>query len=218
MRYKCLVLDHDETVVQTEKTIGYPFFRKFLEKIRPGITVSLQEYVKDCHDLGFVDMCRKKYAFTDDELHEEHTTWAQYLKTHVPEIFPGVERIIKRQKQDGGLLCVVSHSGEETIKRDYRVHFGLEPDQVYGWDLPEHQRKPSCYSLEQIIKTYHLSPADILVVDDAKLACQMAKPLQVDVAYAAWGKKEFPDLDAQMRSLCKYTFETIEQLEFFLFK
>ena len=218
MRYKCLILDHDETVVQTEKTIGYPFFRRFLEKVRPGITVSLQDYAKDCHDFGFVDMCRKKYAFTDDELKEEHSTWTQYLQTHVPEIFPGIEQIVRLQKQSGGLLCVVSHSGEETIRRDYRVHFGLEPDCVYGWDLPEHQRKPNTYPLEQILNTYSLSPTDILVVDDAQLACQMAKPLGVDVAYAAWGKKDFPTLDAQMRKICKYTFETTEELKFFLFK
>lgn len=218
MRYKCLVLDHDETVVQTEKTIGYPFFCNFLEKVRPGATVSLQDYAKDCHDLGFVDMCRQKYAFTAEELREEHTTWAQYLKTHIPEIFSGIERIISRQKKSGGLVCVVSHSGEESIRRDYRVHFGLEPDQVYGWDLPEQQRKPSVYPLEQIIKKYHLSPSDILVVDDAKLACQMAEPLQVDVAYAAWGKKEFAQLDQEMRTLCNYTFDSTEDLEKFLFE
>ena len=76
MRYKCLVLDHDETVVQTEKTIGYPFFCEFLKKVRPEIALSLEDYVKDCHDMGFVDMCRIRYNFTPQELQEEHATWA----------------------------------------------------------------------------------------------------------------------------------------------
>lgn len=218
MRYKCLVLDHDETVVQTEKTIGYPFFEKFLKKVRPEIELSLETYVKDCHDFGFLDMCRDKYAFTAEELNEEHTTWAQYLRSHIPDIFPGIAQIILRQKQAGGLICVVSHSSEETIQRDYLFHFGLEPDCIYGWDLPEHQRKPSAYPLEQILRTFNLSPADILVVDDAKLACQMAATLGVDVAYAAWGKKEFPVLDQEMRKLCKYTFDTTKDLEKFLFE
>ena len=217
MRYKCLVLDHDETVVQTEKTIGYPFFCEFLKKVRPEIALSLDDYVKDCHDMGFVDMCRIRYNFTPQELQEEHATWAKYLDTHVPDIFPGIEEIIKRQKDADGLVCVVSHSGETTIKRDYRAHFGMEPDAVFGWDLPENLRKPAPYSLLEIMKQYQLSPSDILVVDDAKLAWQMAKPLHVETAYAAWGKKDFPELDKEMRSLCDYSFDSTKDLETFLF-
>ena len=36
LKYPCLVLDHDETVVQSEKTIGYPCFCQTLSRIRPG--------------------------------------------------------------------------------------------------------------------------------------------------------------------------------------
>ena len=28
LKYPCLVLDHDDTVVQTERAIGYPYFRQ----------------------------------------------------------------------------------------------------------------------------------------------------------------------------------------------
>ena len=59
LKYKCLVLDHDDTVVQTEKTIGYPYFRDYIEKIRPGQTLSFPEYVRDCNNMVFADMCRR---------------------------------------------------------------------------------------------------------------------------------------------------------------
>ena len=167
-KYQCLVLDHDDTVVQTEKTIWYPYFCYILDQFRPGETISLQDYVRDCHELGFAEMCRQKYAFTEQELKEEYLGWKDYIRTHIPPPYPGIGNIIKRQKDAGGLLCVVSHSSEENILRDYKTHFDITPDDIYGWDLPEHQRKPSPYPLKQIMKKYGLTPDQILVVEDRK--------------------------------------------------
>lgn len=217
MRFQCLVLDHDETVVQSEQSVGYPFFRKHLAAIRPGIKVSLQEYIYDCHQMGFGEMCMEKYHFTPQELAEEHALWMEHIRTNIPDPFPGIENIIDRQKNAGGLVCVVSHSSVENISRDYMTHFGMLPDVIYGWDLPKHQRKPNTYPLEAIMDTYKLSPEEILVVDDAKLAWQMADPLGVKIAFAAWGKKDFPALSEEMRQLCDYTFDSTKELENFLF-
>lgn len=41
-KYPCLVLDHDDTLVQSESTVNYPAFLKALEVLRPGQTVSLR--------------------------------------------------------------------------------------------------------------------------------------------------------------------------------
>jgi len=43
-------------------------------------------------------------------------------------------------------------SAHDTILRDYRTHFGLEPDALFGWDIPEEYRKPHPYALQQILK------------------------------------------------------------------
>ena len=71
LKYKCLVLDHDATVAQTERAIGYPYFRNYIERIRPGKTLSFSEYVRDCNNMVFADMCRTRWGFTDEELQEE---------------------------------------------------------------------------------------------------------------------------------------------------
>lgn len=217
LKYPCLVLDHDDTVVQSEKTLGYPFFKDFVQKIRPGVIVTYEEYVRGCHEMVFTDMCRKKWQFTDEELLEEYTTWKEYTRTHIPAAFPGIGDVIRRQTESGGLLCVVSLSGEENIRRDYREHFGVEPDMVYGWDLPEHQRKPYPYPLLDIMNRFGLKPRELLVVDDMKLAWKMARPLNVPIAFAAWGKQDFPDLTQEMKQLCDFSFDSTKELEKFLF-
>ena len=218
LKYPCLVLDHDETVVQSEKTIGYPCFCQTLSRIRPERSLSLDEYVKGCHELGFVDMCRQWFDFTDAEMQEEYNDWMEYVKVHVPAPFPGIDQIIRRQKETGGILCVVSHSSQRNISRDYEEHFGLQPDAIYGCDYPKDQQKPSPFPLEDIMRRFALKSEDILVVDDMKLACQMAQPVDIAVAFAGWGKEDFPEIAREMHKLCRYSFDTTTELYRFLFE
>lgn len=217
LRYPCLVLDHDETVVQSEKTIGFPCFCQTLSRIRPERSITLDEYVQGCHELGFVDMCKQWFQFTEAEMQEEYNDWMEYVKDHVPEPFPGIGRIIRRHKESGGILCVVSHSSNRNITRDYQTHFGILPDRIYGCDYPKEQQKPNPFPLIDIMKRYRLKPENLLVVDDMKLACQMAQPVNVPVAFAAWGKTDFPEIATEMRNLCDLTFETTEELYRYLF-
>ena len=217
LKYPCLVLDHDDTVVQSEATINYPYFCYILDQFRPGATITLAEYVEGCCNLGFADMCRKWYGFTEQELVEEYQGWQAYIVDHIPAPFPGMERIIRRQKEAGGLICVVSHSSDRNILRDYKTHFGILPDAIYSWDLPEHLRKPSTFPLEDIMAKYSLTPEQLLVVDDMKPAWEMASKAKVPIAFAAWGRKEYPAIAAEMTTLCDFTFDATEKLKKFLF-
>ena len=217
LKYRCLVLDHDDTVVQSMKTLSYPFFVYEMEMFRPGTSITAEEYVRQCYELGFEGLCRQVYQFTDEEMDLEHRMWMDYIRDHIPAPFPGIEQIIRKQKDEGGLLCVVSHSSFENITRDYKTHFGMQPDAIYGWDRPVEQRKPNPWPLEDIIRTYQLKPEEILVVDDMKLACQMAEPLGVDVAYAGWDDLGVPELREEMNRLCKYSFRSVDGLYQFLF-
>lgn len=217
LKYRCLVLDHDDTVVQTLKTLSYPFFCLELEQFRPGTKMSLPEYVFECYRWGFADMCREIFHFTDQELELEHRQWMDYIMENIPDAFPGIGNIIRRHKEEGGILCVVSHSNSENISRDYDAHFGIQPDAIYGWERPAHERKPNPWPLEDIIHRFSLRPEEILVVDDMQLACRMAAPLGVDVAFAGWDDMGVPELRGEMERLCRYSFSSVEDLETFLF-
>ena len=217
LKYPCLVLDHDDTVVQSEVMINYPYFCYILDQFRPGCTITLEEYFHGCFHLGFAEMCRQNYNFTEQELADEYAGWKAYIRNHIPAPYPGIDRVIRRHKEAGGILCVVSHSGAETITRDYKTHFGILPDAIFGWDLPEHQRKPNPYPLEQIMKNYGFAPEELLVVDDMKPADDMCRQAGVAVGFAQWGKAESPELCRLMQQLCDYTFPSPLALENFLF-
>ena len=217
LKYPCLVLDHDDTVVQTERAIGYPYFRDYIEKIRPGMTLTFPEYVNDCNNMIFADMCRKRWQFTDEELKEEYTGWKAYSRIHIPPIFDGIDRIIKKQKELGGLVCAVSLSTAEMINRDYLHHFGILPDAIYDNDLSAEKRKPNSFPLRDIMDRFGLKAEQILVLDDMKLGWTMAQPLKIATGCAAWSKQDFPELTAQMREIFTYTFDSTEELYHFLF-
>ena len=218
LKFPCLVLDHDDTVVQSEATVNYPCFCEFLDQMRPGMKISLMEYTIGCYNQGFVEMCKDTFHFTDDEMDQEYHFWKEYIKNHMPVAFPGIGEIIMRHKDAGGIVCVVSHSREENIKRDYAACFGLFPDDIFGWDYPEHQRKPNPYPLKEIMKKYNLRPNQLLVVDDMKPAWEMAQKVNVPVAFAGWGKLNCPDIIDDMTNLCDYAFLSTKDFYNFLFE
>lgn len=216
-KYKCLVLDHDDTVMQSEKTLCYPCFVQTMERLRPGITVTLEDYIRDCHTMGFYDMCRVKYGFSDAEMAEEYEDWKAYIQTHTALPYDRMAEIIREYKEAGGLVCVVSHSSEKIICRDYEAHVGFLPDAIYGADYPEHLQKPSCYPLQDIMARYHLTAGDLLVVDDSKIGYDMASAAGVQIGFAAWSKEGFPDVMADMQAICDFTFHRVTDFEDFLF-
>ena len=218
LKYPCLVLDHDDTVVQSETTINYPFFCYILDQFRPGQTIPQEEYNNGCFTPGFAQKCKDRFQFTDQELKDEYQQWMNFVMSHTPDPYPGIRELVHRYKEAGGIICVVSHSSVINITRDYQTHFGVLPDEIYGWDLPEEQRKPSAYPLEQIIKKYHLRPDQLLVVDDLKPAWVMCKKVGVPIAFAAWSKENCPAILKEMTDLCDYTFYSPAELEAFLFE
>jgi len=60
MKYKCLVLDHDDTVVNSTATVNFPSFMNVLKKLRPGFSLTLDEFLRYNFEPGFSSFCRLK--------------------------------------------------------------------------------------------------------------------------------------------------------------
>ena len=212
MRYRCLVLDHDDTVVQSTPTVNYPSFVNTLALLRPGVSYSYEEFVGLCAEPGFEALLREILGFTDEEMEIETRQWLEFVRRVTPPFWPGIPELVRRQKAEGGLLCVVSHSFDENIRRDYQLACPeAMPDAVYGWDRGDGRRKPDPWPLEDILARWSLEPRDLLVVDDLLPGYEMARSCGVDFACAHWGM-DAPPVRARMDPLPCIHLETVEDL------
>ncbi len=216
MKYKCLVFDHDDTVVNSTATIHHPCFQKYLDLRFPGKVCSFEEYLKMNFDFGFVEMCRSVYGMDDGMLLDETKFWQDYVENHIPSAYDGIRDIMERQTAEGGLVCVSSWSFDYNIRRDYKANSLPEPDAVFGWELPTEKRKPAPYSLQEIMRRFDLEPSDILMLDDLKPGYDMATAAGTNFAAVGWSN-DIPEIEGFMRSNCALYFKTVQELADFLF-
>ena len=215
MRYKCLVFDHDDTVVNSTATIHHPCFVEYLDLYFPGRTCSLEEYFLKNFDPGFIPMCKDEYGMSDEELEGEALFWRNYVKDHIPDAYPGIRQIMERQKAEGGLLCVISHSYDDNIRRDYAANSLPEPDAIFGWEQPPERRKPEPWPLQELMRRFDLKPHELLMIDDLKPGYDMASACGVDFAGVGWSN-DIPEIEAFMRANCSMYFKTVDELAAFL--
>ena len=216
LKYRCLVLDHDDTTVNSTATIHYPCFVEYMEKYQPQVHLTLEEYFRYNFDPGVIPMFTEICGLSMEELRHEEDYWREYLKHHVPKAYPGIREILEEQRARGGLIAVVSHSFSEHILRGYRENSLPAPDMVYGWESPAEQRKPSPWPLYDLMERFHLRPEEMLVVDDLKPGYDMALAAGVPFAAAGWAN-DIPEIESFMRANCGLYFKTVAALRDYLF-
>lgn len=219
MKYKCLVLDHDDTVVNSTATIHYPCFIEFLGIYYPELVknYTLESYfVKNFHP-GVTSLFQDEIGMTDEEFEAEQKYWENYVKNHIPAAYEGIGDIIREFRARGGIVAVDSHSMTSYIERDFR-HNGLPmPDVIYGWDIPKEKRKPAPDTLLEIMEKYGISPSEMLVVDDLKPGYDMARSAGADFAAAGWAY-DVPEIAAFMKKNCDCYLRSTAELYELLFK
>ncbi|MDD3400336.1 MAG: HAD hydrolase-like protein [Eubacteriales bacterium] len=211
MKYRCLVLDHDDTVVKSTPAINYPSFLESLAILRPQIKLTYEEFLEYCYDPGFHSYLTDILHYTPEEVDFEFRTWQKYIETRIPDFYEGIAQVAERQKSEGGILCVVSHSSTKNIMRDYRAHCAVMPDLIFGYELGEDKRKPHPYPMLEILRTYDLRPDEVLMVDDLLPGLTMCKTCGVDFAYAGW-TSTVPKIAQRMRSISGICLNSVSEL------
>lgn len=217
LKYRCLVLDHDDTVVNSTATVHYPCFVEYMEKYQPRVHLTLEEYFRYNFDPGVIPMFTEICGLSLEELEHEEAYWKEYVKVHTPRAYAGIREILEEERTRGGRITVVSHSFSEYILRDYRENGLPEPDEVFGWEYPAEQRKPSPWPLYQIMEKWGLKPEEMLVIDDLKPGFDMAAAAGVPFAAAGWAN-DIPEIESFMRGNCDRYFKTVAELRAFLFE
>ena len=215
MKYRCLIFDHDDTVVNSTATIHFPCWVEYLKIYRPGMRQTLEDYFIKNFSPGFLEMARGEFGMSEEEIQGEVEFWKNYVRSHIPEAYPGIREIMLRHRAEGGIIAVISHSMRENIMRDYAANGLPEPDIIYGWEQPEERRKPHPWPVEQVMRELGLKREELLMIDDLKPGYDMAAAAGIDFAAAGWAN-DIEEIENFMRSNSQYYFKKVEDLDTFL--
>jgi len=219
LKYRCLILDHDDTVVDSTATVHYPAYLEMVKELRPGTEpVDLDGWFRKNFDPGILGFLRDELGFSDEEMQKEYTMWRTFVLSQRPHFYPGITDFLIRYARQGGKIAVVSHSERDIIERDYRETGGgaVLPDVVFGWEMEEHQRKPHPWPVHEIMRQFSLEPGNVLIVDDLKPAVEMAHAAGVDIAAAGWAH-QIPEIVSYMKKHATYYCRTVQDLETVVF-
>ncbi|HOJ63220.1 MAG TPA: HAD hydrolase-like protein [Spirochaetota bacterium] len=216
MKFKCLIIDHDDTAVNSTPFLHYPAYIEAMKILRPKHNIlSLEEYFIKNFDPGLSNFFRNELNMNEEELIVEYNIWREFIKNRMPEFFDGFIDLLKEFKGKGGTIVVASHSDRDIIERDYR-RVSFMPDLIFGWDKDEKKRKPSEYIVLEVIEKFKISPEEILIIDDLKSGLIMAKNSNVKFGAALWAHN-ISKIIEYMKKESNYFFKSIEDLKEIIF-
>lgn len=219
MRYRCLILDHDDTAVDSTRRVHHPAHRRAMQVLRPGSEpADLETWFAKNFDPGILSYLKDELGFSDQELALEEEIWRGFTSKELPCFYPGFVEALAAYRERGGSIVVASHSEERVIRGHYRAGCNghpVEPDLVFGWELGQDRRKPNPYPVLETLRRLDLAPSDVLVVDDLKPGIDMAMAAGVDAAAAGWSH-DIPEIREFMREHCVTTFDRVAEFAEFI--
>ncbi len=217
LRYRCLLLDHDDTALDSTAMVHHPAHVAAMTVLRPGQpVVDLESFFLKNFEPGFSAFVRGELGFTDAEMAVEYDIWRAHTARSRPPFFPGFLDALAAYRQAGGRFVVVSHSESDTIWKHYREDGqGLMPEAVFGWDEGEGRRKPDPWPVLETLRRLDLEPRDLLVVDDLRPGILMAHAAGVDAVAAGWAHR-LPAIRAYMEANTLGVLDTIGDFAAFI--
>jgi beta-phosphoglucomutase-like phosphatase (HAD superfamily) len=191
LRYRCILIDHDDTAVDSTEAVHYPAHVEALRVLRPGRTPPTKDewLLRNFH--GIMEYLEGDLGMTGEELVRELEIWRTWTTSHVPPFFPGFLDLLKDYRRHGGLVAVISHSEAGVIEGHYRAAEDppFVPDLIFGWEHEAERRKPSVWPVREALRRFQCPPCAALIVDDLKPGVLMARAAGVDFAAAGWSHK-----------------------------
>lgn len=219
LKYKCLILDHDDTAVDSTAFIHYPAHVQVMRLLRPEQEpISLEGWFMKNFDPGIMEYLTHELEFDEAEIEKEYEVWRNFTTSKIPHFYPGFIEALIAYRERGGIVAVVSHSEKSLIERDYLSYKGtmpFMPDIIFGWDYDKNKRKPSLYPVHEIMKTFKLQAEEMLVVDDLKPGVVMAHSARICVAAAGWSHC-IAEIEQYMRDNCTVYLENVADFKAFI--
>lgn len=189
MKYKCILIDHDDTVAPTSEYIHFPSFKNSLEKLGFKEVITFEEYINYSYDPGFENLMTDILKLNEEKIKFIFDEWNKNTIGQIGIFYEEIKNFLIEFIQKDGIIGVVTHSRKDRIEKDYMYNLKFIPEDIYSWELGKDMRKPSIYPIENIKQKYGLSNEEILVIDDLKPGLIMAKNGKVDFLWAGWAYK-----------------------------
>jgi len=220
-RYRCLILDHDDTAVDSTRRVHYPAHLRSMEVLRPELPpIDIETWFQKNCDPGIMQFLIDELGLTPEELAVENRIWREFTARGTPRFYDGFLEALAAYKAGGGHVAVVSHSESHIILGHYRAAsgaLGVAPDLVFGWELEPDKRKPNPYPVQETIRQLGLDRRDVLVVDDLKPGIVMARYAGVDAAAAGWAH-DISSIREFMNQTCVAYFATVAEFADFILR
>ncbi len=218
LRYRCLLIDHDDTAVDSLSVVHYPAHLEALATLRPGRAAPTKEQFLLHNFHGIMDYLVGELGMNSDELAQEFVIWRRWTTSRTPPFFPGFLELLEDYRIRGGKVAVISHSEKDVIESHYRTarQPPFLPDLVFGWDHDELRRKPSPWPVQEALRELGIGPAEALILDDLKPGILMSRATGVPAAAAGWSHR-VPEIETCMRANAVAYFPRIDDLRRFLF-
>lgn len=212
MRYKGLIFDFDYTLGDSTEGIvasvnyaleklGYAAAER--EAVRSTIGLHLEEtyrvLVPEGNEAEAAEFARL-FIEKADQVMTEHT-----------QFFPGVLALLKKWKNQGRKLAIVTtkyHYRIDAILEKYQVNHLI--DVIVGGDDVKHP-KPDPEGLFQVLHIWDMSKEEVLYVGDSVVDAKTAQAASVDFAGVTTGATAKADLEAYPNV---GVFTGIEELQF----
>jgi beta-phosphoglucomutase-like phosphatase (HAD superfamily) len=199
--YRCILIDHDDTAVDSTAAVHYPAHIEALRVLRPGRTPPTVEQWLLWNFHGIMEYLVGELRMNPTELTTEFEIWRSWTTTHTPPFFPGFLQLLADWRRADGLVAVISHSERDVIEGHYKAADPpvFLPDLIFGWEHEESRRKPSPWPVAEALRLFGCQREEALIVDDLKPGVLMSLASGVAIAAAGWSHR-VPEIEAYMRA------------------
>lgn len=209
--YKAIIFDIDGTLTFTNRLI-FDSFNHITEKYL-GKRLSDEEIIAlfgPTEDVILKQMFPDKY----EEVRKDY--YEYYNHNHdIAQLYKGMKELLLDLKKEDIILGIFTGKGRTSslITLNFLGIRELFDMIVTGDDVKNH--KPSPEGILKFVGTFHLNPAEVLMVGDAPSDIIAAKEAGVEIASVVWDSYS----ENEVRKLnSKNIFHTVDELRNYIFK
>ncbi len=213
LRYRCILIDHDDTAVDSTAAIHYPAHVEALRVLRPGRTPpSSEEWIlRNFH--GIMDYLVNEPRADAGGARAGVRHLAQLDNLARSALLPRLSPAARRLPRGGREIAVVSHSEADVIASHYRAPRAPRcgPTSSSGGSNDERSASRARGRSGRPCGSFDCDPADALIVDDLKPGVLMSREAGVAFAAAGWGHR-IPEIETYMRANAALYCASIDEL------